>query len=286
MNSSAIAAPARRIAIQGVKGAFHELAARNFFGPDIELAMCDTFPDLFAVLDQEEADCAVMAIENTLAGTLLPNYALLRNSDMRVFGEVYLRIEHHLQALPGNTLDQIKEVHSHPMAIEQCRVFFKAYPHIRLVEAEDTAGSAQWIQREQIDYAAAIASSLAAEHYQLEIIARNIETHPRNFTRFLVVGNALWLEDYATPANKASLCFNLKHQVGSLSQILLVLGSHGMNLTKIQSLPVIGQEWTYFFHIDLEYDDYDQYQRSIAAIKHQVEELHILGEYPRGKKDV
>lgn len=286
MDSSAIASSTRHIAIQGVKGAFHELAARRFFGDSITLEACQSFPELFDALESSQVDCAIMAIENTLAGTLLPNYALLRNSKMRVYGEVYLRIAHQLQALPGVLLADIREVYSHPMAIEQCRPFFKAWPQIRLIEAADTAGSAAWIQAEGHRHAAAIASSIAAEHYGLDIIAANIETDPHNYTRFLVVGNALWLEDYASPVNKSSLCFNLHHKIGSLSQILLVLSSHGMNLTKIQSLPVIGQAWSYFFHIDLEFEDYDQYQRALAAVRPLVDQLQVLGEYPRGSKNV
>ncbi|MEO0469027.1 MAG: prephenate dehydratase domain-containing protein [Bacteroidota bacterium] len=272
------------IAIQGERGSFHEIAARKFLGNEIELTMCDSFPALFRSLDNGVAEIGVMAIENTVAGTLLPNYALLRNSNYRVIGEVYLRIAHQLMALPGQRIEDIREVHSHPMAIRQCHRFFSQYPHIRLIEKADTAGSAAWIQEQQAKGIAAIASELAAETYELPILAHNVEDNPRNFTRFLIILDKEVAPEKPGPANKASVCFNLAHQVGSLSQILLVLSAHGMNLTKIQSLPIVGQEWEYFFHIDLEFDDHAQYERALSAIQHQVNELKVLGEYPRGDK--
>ncbi|MEO0900057.1 MAG: prephenate dehydratase [Bacteroidota bacterium] len=272
-----------RIAIQGVKGAFHEIAARKFFGPAIELEECMSFPDLFQAMDEQRTKIGVVAIENTLAGTILPNYALLRNSTFNIMGEIYLRIEHQLCGIRGGKIADLREVFSHPMAIEQCRQFFKDYPHIRLVESEDTAGSAEMVNRENNPAYAAIASELAAKHYQLDVLARNIETNPFNYTRFWIIAEEVNLPNLSK-INKASLCFNLKHQVGSLSQILLLLGGHGMNLTKIQSLPIVGKAWQYFFHIDLEFDDYEQYQRAIASIQFQVDELKILGEYTRGEK--
>lgn len=272
------------IAIQGISGSYHEIAARRFFGVDIELDMCDSFPELFQSLERQQSDYGVVAIENTVAGTILPNYALLRNSNFQVIGEVFLRIEHCLMALPGQSIESIIEVHSHPMAILQCHAFFKQYPWIRLVESVDTAASAAWIQREQKEGVAAIASELAAERFDLEVLAKGIETHKRNFTRFLIVSTASTDVFSLGMPDKASLCFSLAHQVGSLAQILLVLSSHGMNLTKIQSSPIVGQEWQYFFHIDLEYDNYEQYRRSLEAIQHLVGEFKILGEYPQGEK--
>ncbi len=272
------------IAIQGISGSYHEIAARRFFGPEIELEMCDSFPELFQSMEQDRAGFGVVAIENTVAGTLLPNYALLRNSDFRVIGEVFLRIEHCLMALHGQSIEEITEVHSHPMAILQCQEFFKQYPAIRLVERVDTAASAEWIQQEQKQGVAAIASERAADYFGLEILSRGIETHKRNFTRFLIIAPPQTDAFALGTPDKASLCFSLAHEVGSLAQILLVLSSHGMNLTKIQSSPIVGQEWQYFFHIDLEYKSYDQYRRSLQAIQHLVGELKILGEYPRGEK--
>jgi len=274
----------KRIAIQGEKGAFHEIAARQYFGERIELDMCETFPHLFRSLAAGKADYGVVAIENSVAGTLLPNYALLRESSQTVIGEVYLRIAHNLMAPEGTRIEELTEVYSHPMALRQCQKFFEAYPHIRLVEHPDTAGAARWVSKEKPKGVAAIASELAAQHYDLTLLAKGIEDNPRNFTRFLVVLEKSEAENLVLSPDKASLCFNLGHQVGSLSQILLVLSSHGMNLTKIQSLPIVGSEWQYFFHIDLEYANYEQYKRSLAAIEPLVDELKILGEYPRGDK--
>lgn len=276
----------KRIAIQGVKGSFHEIAAREYFGENIELEMCDSFPELFKSLKSGKAEFGVMAIENSVAGTILPNYGLVRDSDFTVIGEVYLRIEHQLMALPGQRIEDLKEVHSHPMAILQCQKWLEKHPHIKIVESTDTADSAWMIRRSGKKRIAAIASRLAAEHCELEILAEGIETHKRNFTRFLILQEESMavLEGAVVQADKASVCFNLSHKVGSLSQILLVLSSHGMNLTKIQSLPIVGREWQYFFHIDLEFDDYAQYERALAAIQPLVGELKILGEYERGKK--
>lgn len=274
----------RRIAIQGVQGSYHEIAARQFFGPGVELEMCDSFPRLFRSLSAGKARYGVVAIENTVAGTLLPNYALLRESPYRIIGETYLRIAHQLMALPGRSIEEIEEVRSHPMALQQCHAFFARYPHLRLVEDTDTAGSAEWIARTQATRTAAVASRLAAEHYGLEVIAADIEDHPHNFTRFLIILEEKAARRLPLEPDKASLCFHLAHRVGSLSQILLVLSSHGMNLTKIQSLPLVGQEWEYFFHIDLEFDAFAQYQRALAAIEPLVDALTILGEYPRGDK--
>ncbi len=273
-----------RVAIQGERGAFHEIAARQYFGQRIEVEMCETFPLLFRSMEGEQAEYAVVAIENSVAGSILPNYAMLRESSLTIIGEVYLRIEHCLMALSGQDLSEIKEVYSHPMALAQCQRFFRQHPHIRLVEHPDTAGAARWIREEGIKETAAIASSLAAEHYELDLLAEGIEDNPRNFTRFLILLDEEKAVDLNLIPNKSSLSFHLLHKVGSLSQILLVLGSHGMNLTKIQSLPIVGSEWEYFFHIDLEYDDHEQYLRALAAINPLVAELQILGEYPRGEK--
>jgi prephenate dehydratase len=275
---------AQTVAIQGVRGAFHEIAARKFFGADLQLEMCDSFPLLFRSMKQGKAKYGVVAIENTVAGTILPNYALLRNSAFTIIGEVFLRIEHQLMVLPGQQLADIREVYSHPMAIQQCQDFFEAYPDIRLIEYPDTAGAAEWIQKTQRKGSAAIASRLAADYYGMEILAEGIETDKRNFTRFLIILEQEVADQMEIEPEKSSLCFNLLHKVGNLSQILLVLGSHGMNLTKIQSLPLVGKEWEYFFHIDLEFEEHAQYQRALSAIFPLVNELKILGEYPRGDK--
>ncbi|MEM6633255.1 MAG: prephenate dehydratase [Bacteroidota bacterium] len=278
---------ARRIAIQGVEGSFHEIAAHKFFGEDIELDMCDSFPKLFRRLNTFEVDFGIIAIENSVAGSLLPNYALLRESDYTILGEVYLRIQHNLMALPGTRVEKITEIHSHPMALNQCQQFLGKFPHIKMVESEDTAQSAQQIREASLSNRAAIASLRAASVYDLAVMEEAIEDNPRNFTRFLIlVHQESELLKEVSP-QKASLCFNLakmSQRVGSLAGILSILGHYDMNLTKIQSLPLVGHEWQYFFHIDLEFEAYDRYQQALDAIRPLVSELKILGEYSRGEK--
>ena len=277
----------RSVAIQGVEGSFHEIAAKQFFGKDIQLSMCDSFPELFRNLDSKVATCGVMAIENSVAGSLLPNYALLRESEFSILGEVYLRIQHNLLALPGTQIKEIKEIHSHPMALHQCQRFLGTYPHVKAVRSEDTALSAKRIREQLIQGRAAIASLSAAEHFSLEVLAPEIEDNPRNFTRFLILiheSDDLLKE---VSKEKASLCFNLakmSQKIGSLSGILSIFGHYDINLTKIQSLPLIGHEWQYFFHIDLEFESYDRYRQALDAVRPLVSELRILGEYPRGEK--
>lgn len=289
IQTPSVSTQVKKVAIQGMKGSFHEIAAQKFFGREVPIAMCESFLSLFQTLEQGKADYAVMAIENSVAGSILPNYALLRESEYRIIGDIFLRIEHQLMCLPGQSLADIKEVHSHPMALQQCHNFFRKYPHMRLVESFDTAGSAQWIKEEKLQGVAAVASDLAAKYFDLEILASGIETNKRNFTRFLILHEQNAARSIVLYPNKASVCFNMggrSEHVGSLSQVLLVLSSHGMNLTKIQSLPLLGKEWEYFFHIDLEFESYAQYQRSLDAIRPIVSELKILGEYPRGSKAV
>ncbi|MEM9935083.1 MAG: prephenate dehydratase [Bacteroidota bacterium] len=287
LTESGMGGATKRVAIQGIGGSFHEIATRRFLGKDCEIVPCDSFTLLFRALEEGHANLGVMAIENTVAGSIIPNYALLRESSLTVIGEVYLRIEHNFMTLPGQQIMDIKEVHSHPMAIQQCHAFLNQYRHIKVVEAADTAASAKWIRDREAMGVAAIGSDLAASHYGLEILAEGIETNKRNFTRFLILlekGKAAKIEK---SPNKASLCFNLaglSMQVGGLSRVLLVLSAHMMNLTKIQSLPLLGQEWQYFFHVDLEFEDFEQYKRALEAIKPIVTELRILGEYARGEK--
>lgn len=272
------------VAIQGERGSNHHVAAERFFGPQIRLDAHGSFPALVRAMEQDPERRGLMAIENTLAGALLPNYALLRGAPLAIVGEVYLRISHCLMALPGQRLEAIREVHSHPMALLQCDAFFDRHPQLRLVENPDTAGAARWIAEGQLRGLAAVASETAASIYGLEVLAAGIETNPRNFTRFLVLAHRARAAASAQAPDKASLCFHLSHEVGNLAQILLILSSHGMNLTKIQSLPLVGREWEYFFHIDLEYDEHAQYQRALAAIGPRVQALQVLGEYARGDK--
>ena len=271
----------KRIAIQGVKGCFHEQAARLFYedhGHIVpETVECLTFDDLYKSMDTGTADAAVMAIENTVSGGLLPNFELLRKYDRKIKGEVFLRIQQNLMAMPGQTIEDIKEVRTHYMAINQTREFFKNYPWIRLVESEDTAKSAADVAAEGLKGVGAVASTLAAELYGLEVLAESIETYKQNFTRFLLFDDSLEVEK--AEIDKASMCFTLPHTPGSLAHVLTILSFYGMNLTRIQSLPIPGQEWQYFFYVDIKFNDYLRYEQALAAVRPLMEDLNILGEY-------
>ena len=271
----------KKIAIQGVKGCFHEQAARLFYEehghivPDI--VECLTFDDLYRSMEGGEADAAIMAIENTVSGGLLPNFELLRKYDRKIKGEVFLRIQQNLMALPGQRMEDIKEVRTHYMAINQTREFFKDYPWIRLVESEDTAKSAADVAEQGLVGVGAVASELAAELYGLEVLAGSIETYKQNFTRFLVFDDAFEVDRQRI--NKASMCFTLPHTPGSLAHVLTILSFYDMNLTRIQSLPIPGQEWQYFFYVDIKFEDYLRYEQALAAVRPLMEDLDILGEY-------
>ena len=271
----------KKIAIQGVKGCFHEQAARLFYQGhgimDPEVVECLTFDGLYKGLDEGRADAAIMAIENTVSGGLLPNFELLRKYDRKIKGEVFLRIQQNLMALPGQKIKDIKEVRTHYMAINQTREFFKDYPWIRLVESEDTAKSAADVAQNGLMGVGAVASTLAADLYGLEILAESIETYKQNFTRFLVFDDSLEVD--LSKTNKASMCFTLPHAPGSLAHVLTIMSFYGMNLTRIQSLPIPGQEWQYFFYVDIKYEDRIRFEQAIAAVRPLMEDLNILGEY-------
>ena len=271
----------KRVAIQGYSGCFHEEAARRFYSTlgeqDLQIAECDTFDGLYSAIGRGEADAAVMAIENTVSGGLIPNFDLLRKNSQKIKGEVFLRIEQNLMALPGQRLEDIREVRTHYMAINQTREFFKAWPQIRLVESEDTAKSAAQVAREGLKGVGAVASRLAAELYGLEILAPGIETYKQNFTRFLIMDDGLTVPE--EKIDKASLCFTLPHSPGSLAHILTILSFYEMNLTRIQSLPIPGKEWQYFFYADIKFDTYSRYQQALAAVRPLIDEFQVLGEY-------
>jgi len=275
---------AKTVAIQGGFGSFHEIAARKFFAEEIEIVTCDTFEQVTELVSTNKIDFGIMAIENTVAGSLIPNYTLLRESPVKIIGEEYLRIKQNLIALPGQQIKDIFEVHSHYMAIAQCREFFKKYPAIKLVESVDTAMSARKIQEKQLVGKGAIASDLAAELYELEILAPEIETNKRNYTRFLVLNHQNGNGNHGSNCSKASLCFSLPHQKGSLSRVLSVLAFYDMDLTKIQSMPIVGKEFQYFFYVDLVYTDFERYKQSLSAITPLVVDLQILGEYKHGRE--
>lgn len=270
------------IAIQGIQGSFHHQVALNYFPKDIQLLECLTFDALAEALVSGEASQAVMAIENSIAGSIIPNYALLDSHNLQIVGESYLNIEHNLMGLKGQAIDDLTEVHSHPMALLQCKAFFSNYPHIRLVEAEDTADIARKINKEQLRGIGAIASAKASDIFDLELYAASIQTIKNNVTRFVIIQakGALVAEKQI---NKAALKFVLDHQRGSLAAVLNVMSDCQLNLTKIQSLPVIETPGKYAFFVDVTFDSFDQYKKALSIIEIMATEFKILGEYPNNK---
>lgn len=274
----------KKIAIQGTIGSYHDIAAHQYFlNDDIELICCSTFEDIFKAIKKDSQTIGMLAIENTIAGSLLHNNELLRQSGTQIIGEHKLRISHSFVCLPDEDWADIKEVNSHPIALMQCREFLASHPTIKVVEGEDTASSAALIQKEQLHGHAAICSKDAAQRYGMKILQEGIETNKHNFTRFLVVADPWQVDEInqhrTKDANKASMVFTLPHTEGSLSQVLSILSFYRINLTKIQSLPIIGREWEYQFYIDIVFDQMLRYKQSIAAIMPLTKELKILGEY-------
>lgn len=272
----------KQIAIQGIKGSFHDIAAHEYFGQEkIGLILCNKFEDIFTAMEQDHEVLGLMAIENTIAGSLLHNYDLLRESGMTVVGEYKLHIEHSLMCLPDDDPSDIVEVNSHPVALMQCRKFLEKYPDIKVVEKDDTAGSAELISRKQLHGHAAICHAGAAPLYGLKVLEEGIEDNKHNFTRFLVLAHPenSQIQRDLQHTNKSSMVFALPHEVGSLSQALSIFAFYKINLTKIQSLPIIGREWQYLFYADVSYDDYTRYCQSVDAIRPLLRELKILGEY-------
>jgi prephenate dehydratase len=274
----------KKVAIQGFKASFHETAALQFFGDEIDLLECANFPQLFTAMKSGKSDFAICAFENALAGSILPNYALLRNSNLEIFGEVYLCIEMNLLALKGQKIEEIEEIHSHPMALLQCQNFLEQYPNIRLVESSDTGFAAKEITEKQIKNRAAIASKRAGEVFNLETLAADIHDNKRNFTRFLALRKRNG--ELVRNINKSSISFRANHTAGSLAKILTIIGEHGINLNKIQSLPVVGEEWKYFFYVDLRFEDFADYRKMMDEIEPLTRDLKILGEYQQGEKPV
>ena len=279
----------KKVAIQGIAGCYHDIAARNYYeGEEIEIIPCNTFPDVISTIKKDPSIVGLMAIENTIAGSLLQNHELIRESGLRVTGEYKLRISHSLVALPGTSIHDITEVNSHPIALMQCTEFLNTLPNAKVVEKEDTAMSARWIAENHIEGHAAICGKLAAEIYGMEVLAEGIETNKRNFTRFLSIADR-WVADEImrdVDKNKSSLVFAVPHTSGSLSKVLAVLSFYDMNLTKIQSLPIIGRECEYLFYVDLTFTDYARYQKALDAIQPLTKDLKILGEYAEGKQSV
>ncbi len=273
----------KRIAIQGYPGAFHEIATRCYYPEQsVEMVPADTFDELVEVVEKGTfADGGMMAIENTIAGSLLKNYQLLNNSGLQITGEVFLRIRQNLMALPGQKIADLKEVHSHPVAIEQCLYFFKKHPHIKLVSMEDTALSAKRIREGELAGIGAIASSLAAERYGMDLLAEGIETNKKNFTRFLVVGKEIPMI-IPSKINKISISFSVPHEAGSLHKALKVLADHQANMTKVQSVPLIGEAWRYIFFIDFILEKYSNLSAIIEELGPHTAGIKILGQYQEG----
>ena len=270
-----------KIAIQGVNGAFHEIAAREFFDKNIETLNCEQFKDLFDAVERGTADYGIVAIENTIAGSILENYLLLKRSKLKVIGEISLHITQNLMALPGTKIEDIHEVYSHPMAILQSKDFLSNYPKMKIINWDDTASSARKIAEEHLQNTAAIAREYAAELYGLEILARQIQTHKKNYTRFLALSK---IAVDSPENNKASICFELTHQPGSLVDVLSVFKNLDVNLTKIQSLPILGSPYQYTFYIDVEWKDRTKFDLSLARVLPLVSNLSVLGEYKRDEK--
>jgi len=272
----------KRVSIQGYEGSFHQVAAQHFFGKDVEVITCATFREVIRVASsKKESDGGVMAIENSIAGSILPNYNLLQKSPLRVVGEIYLQIEQHLLVNPGVTLEDIREVQSHPMALLQCIDYLEKRPSWKLVETEDTALSAKYLHQHRSKHTAAIASGLAAELFGLEILAPSIQTMKNNYTRFLILQREENAMVVSSP-NKASVNFHTDHSRGSLARVLTKIAEGGINLSKLQSFPIPGTEWEYSFHADMEFEDMDQFQRVIEVIKPITAELRIYGTYKKG----
>ena len=270
-----------RVSIQGYEGSFHQVAAQQFFGKDVQVLPCATFRDVIKIAsNKKESDGGVMAIENSIAGSILANYNLLQKSNLKIIGEIYLQIKQNLLVNPGVKLEDIREVHSHTMALQQCYDFLDKHKW-KLVETEDTALSAKQVHQHKSKHIAAIASKLAAELFQLEVLAPGIQTMKNNYTRFLM----LQRQDVAqtiNEANKASVNFQTDHSRGSLAKVLTKIAEGGINLSKLQSFPIPGSDFKYSFHADMEFDTIDQFQIVVEQMKPLTEELKIYGVYKRG----
>ena len=271
----------KRVAIQGIRASFHEEAAFKFFGTDIETIECESFKKTCEVLKNKQADYVVMAIENSIAGSLLPNYTLLREYNFSIVGEVYLAIQLHLLALPGVKFEDVKYVQSHPIAIRQCSDFFEEFPHLQVVESSDTAACAKKIREENLTDTVAIANLLAAKLYDLEVMERRIESNKKNFTRFLILANKP-LEN--VEVNKASLSFQVGNSVGSLADVLNIFASKKINLSKIQSMPVLGKRNEYNFYVDIEWKNQADYDSAIRQVLKHTINFTIMGEYLKNDK--
>lgn len=272
----------KSVAIQGVKGSFHHIVSQDYFDDSIKVLECLTFDRAVETLINKEADAVIMAIENSIAGSIIPNYALIDKFNLYIVGEQYLDIQHNLMALPGQSIDEIKEVYSHPMALLQCKEFFKEYPHIKLIEDKDTAEVASRIQQFKAKNVAAIASLAAAELFKLDVLAKSIQTIKHNETRFVIVKR----KNHEIPRseiNKASVKFELSSKRGSLATVLNVMSDCKLNLTKIQSLPKIETPWFYAFFVDVTFEAYEDFDKAKSILEIMAQDFKVLGEYKNAK---
>jgi prephenate dehydratase len=272
----------KSVSIQGIKGSFHHIVSQHYFDESVTVQECMTFDKVVDNLLTHQCDAAIMAIENSIAGSIIPNYALIDNNQLHIVGEHYLDIQHHLMALPNQTVADIHEVYSHPMALLQCKEFFKKHPHIKLIEDKDTAEVAQRIQKQQLKNVAAIGSQLAAELFQLDILVQSIQTIKHNETRFVIV-KATNSEIAENDINKASIKFELDHKRGSLAAVLNVMSDCKLNLTKIQSLPKIETPWKYAFFVDVTFENYDDFKKAKSIIQIMAQAFKVLGEYKNAR---
>jgi prephenate dehydratase len=269
----------KAIAIQGIRGAFHHEAAVLFFKEGFDIVECFHFQELIDAVEKGLATRAVMAVENSLVGSILPNLSIIRNSTLHITGEIYIRISQNLMALQGESLSTLKEVHSHPMAIMQCEHFFHRHPGIRLVESADTALSAREIKKNNLKGIGAIGSETAAQIYGLEVLSHSIETNKKNYTRFLVLGHNGNALNTSSPV-KASIAFVASHVPGSLAGILQQLAHAGVNLSMLQSLPLIGANWEYIFHADMVFRDAAHAREVISELRKTLQAIWVMGIYP------
>ena len=272
----------KRVAIQGIVGSFHEDAARKYFDKEeIEVVECRSFQNVCELIDADKVDIAVMAIENSIAGSLLQNYSLIRNYHLRIIGEIYIHIQMNLMVLPGVKRKDIKEIYSHPVSFLQCNEYLEKYfPNVERKELGDNAKVAKLISDEKINYAAAISNLRSAELYGLNVIDQGIETIKKNYTRFWILSKQ---ENPTVGTNKASVCFEVGHFYGALARVLNIFAEHKINLNKIQSIPILGKPNEYTIHIDIEWEDSEKYDQAIHNVLKSASSLSILGEYVRGE---
>jgi len=272
-----------KIAIQGIHGCFHQIAANKFFNKMEEVLCCDSFPLLVKEVELgENCDLGIMAIENSIAGSILQNYKLLQQSNLKIVGEVYLPIVQNLIAFPGTKIQDVEEIHSHPMAIYQCYDYLNNLKNVKLIETDDTAASVKRIKDNNWGNKAAISSDLSATIYGMEVIAPSIETNKQNYTRFLILSKIGVINVKDT--NKASVYFSLNNSIGGLAKVLDVIAKNDINLTKLQSFPIVGSSWQYYFHSDLEYNAYRDFNNAILQLTYHTSEVKILGNYNKGIK--